>query len=115
MPYKDPEKSRECIRRWYSRNAESERKRIHLRRKELQKWFREYKKTLECIVCGENDYVCLDFHHRNPKEKDLNLANIMKSKGWGKERTIKEISKCLVLCSNCHRKIHAKRFSLIAV
>lgn len=51
--------------------------------------------------------VCLEFHHIiNPKDKEFSPANAY-SWGWGIERIKKEISKCIVLCANCHRKLHA--------
>lgn len=57
-----------------------------------------------CLICGEREVCTLDFHHVNPAEKEravtkmvtLSLANVKK-----------EVAKCVVLCSNCHRKVHA--------
>lgn len=58
-----------------------------------------------CDVCGESDPDVLDFHHRNPAEKLFNLsgANLGKSK----EKLDAEFAKCVVLCANCHRRVHA--------
>lgn len=66
----------------------------------------EYKSELKCQVCGENDIVCLDFHHNNPDEKEYNISHMV-SRGYSKERIMKEINKCSVLCANCHRKLHS--------
>ncbi len=61
-----------------------------------------YKLNSGCIVCGYNKSpVALDFDHRVQSEKSFDigsrLANI-------KEETLmNEISKCDVLCANCHR------------
>ena len=65
----------------------------------------EYKKTYGCYFCKENEPCCLDFHHKNPKNK---TANISKMKGQAKAIPAikKEIKKCIVICSNCHRKLH---------
>lgn len=68
-------------------------------------WFDEYKSTLKCKKCPENHPSCLEFHHRNPNEKEIALGDAVRL-GWSKERTMKEIEKCDVLCSNCHRKLH---------
>lgn len=57
-----------------------------------------------CIICGEAEPVCIDFHHINPEDKEFTIG---KCRGRGKEWLIKEISKCVCLCSNCHRKVHA--------
>jgi hypothetical protein len=54
--------------------------------------------------CGETDEACLDFHHLG--EKDENIALLVNAYG-AKNRLLKELRKCCVLCSNCHRKLHA--------
>lgn len=56
-----------------------------------------------CIRCGESDLWCLDFHHRDPTEKEGNLGQIRR---FGIDRIKAEIAKCDVLCANCHRKHH---------
>lgn len=28
-------------------------------------------KSKGCIICGEKETACLDFHHLNPSEKDF--------------------------------------------
>ena len=59
-----------------------------------------------CSVCGYNKNVfALDFHHRNPEEKEFNLAHIS---GITKA-VLDEIEKCDILCSNCHREHHYPR------
>ena len=76
------------------------------RRAELRKWFREEvlaKKS--CSKCPESHIACLDFHHRNPKEKDFAVSRAIDRK-CSKEKILKEIAKCDILCSNCHRKLH---------
>lgn len=64
----------------------------------------EFKKTLKCSRCPENHPACLDFHHLDPNEKEFNLASAFVSHGV--KKTMKELEKCIVLCSNCHRKLH---------
>lgn len=65
----------------------------------------EIKKQMGCKFCPEKEPVCLDFHHLNPNKKDKEVSY------WVSCRSIKkallEISKCICVCSNCHRKIHA--------
>lgn len=48
-------------------------------------------------------YVIFDFHHLNPSEKDVDWSKLrLKS-----DESIKnELNKCVLLCSNCHRKRH---------
>jgi hypothetical protein len=68
-------------------------------------WLREYKRTLACGMCRENHPACLDFHHRDPTQKDFRIS-ALGCMGWSKERVLAEIAKCDVLCANCHRKLH---------
>ena len=91
--------------KWYYKNKEREIKRIVERKNIIVKWFNEYKKVLKCEYCGENNPCCLDFHHKNEKEKDYNIS-VMSNMGYSINRIKEEIDKCIVLCSNCHRKLH---------
>lgn len=68
------------------------------------KW-RKFKKTLKCEKCGENDQACLDFHHLNKKDKEYSIAQMV-IRRMSMNKIKKEIQKCIVLCSNCHRKEH---------
>ncbi|MEK6859761.1 MAG: hypothetical protein AABX54_03010 [Nanoarchaeota archaeon] len=106
MPYKDIEKRRECRRRWYANNKESEKRHIMRRKIEVKKWFNNYKFNLKCSKCSENHPAVLEFHH-NTKNKEMNISD-MTHNGYSKERIQREIEKCIILCSNCHRKEHYK-------
>jgi 5-methylcytosine-specific restriction endonuclease McrA len=64
----------------------------------------DYKKQHSCVVCGESTTVCLDFHHKVPSEKDFTISHM---RNMSLTHLRAEISKCVVLCSNCHRKVHA--------
>lgn len=59
-----------------------------------------------CVVCGYDKCLsALTFHHKNPKEKKLELGYI-KDNNW--ERVKKELDKCDLVCFNCHMEIHNK-------
>ncbi len=105
MPYKDIEKRRECRRRWYQNNKDSEKNHIYKRKKEIKDWYKEYKSKLKCSKCPENHPATLDFHHKNSKDKESQISYLVRG-GYSIERIKKELSKCQVLCSNCHRKEH---------
>lgn len=66
---------------------------------EMAKWILETKKTLKCQACGNDDFRVLEFDHLNNKE--FNIGDAINN--YGKERIIKEMEKCQVLCANCHR------------
>ena len=59
-----------------------------------------YKFKIEsgCSRCPEKRPNCLQFHHLDPSIKEFTIA----SKRTGLEKIVKEISKCIVLCGNCH-------------
>lgn len=67
----------------------------------------DYFKDKSCSVCGENRIPTLDFHHL--RDKEFNISDGI-SGGFSLERIKKEIDKCDVLCSNCHRMETAKDF-----
>ena len=101
------------MRRWrreyYYRNKERELARIRQntarKRKELREWFVEYKSKLVCLKCNESDWTCLDFHHVDSKTKSMTIS-LMVGRQHSKENIMAEIAKCVVLCANCHRKVH---------
>lgn len=74
------------------------------RYKERADFVSEYKLAHPCKVCGEAEIACLDFHHLDPNEKEHLVSSMM---GRNMEKLVEEINKCVVLCSNCHRKVHA--------
>ncbi len=99
------EKVREYRRDWYARNQAAAKAAVRRRKQEIRKWFDEYKSRLRCGRCLEAHPACLEFHHREPKKKEMVVSKAL-DWGWSVERILKEISKCEVLCSNCHRKEH---------
>ena len=110
MPYTNKEDARRCSREWYARNKQNEVERARKRKQQLLEWIQTFKTALKCLRCPENHPACLDFHHRNPNEKDISISNAV-ANGWSKLRILKEIDKCDVLCANCHRKHHFNALS----
>ena len=64
---------------------------------------KKLKQKKTCKQCGNNDHRVLEFHHLSDKE--FNVGEGIK---FSKERLLKEIAKCEVLCANCHAKEHYK-------
>lgn len=64
----------------------------------------EWKATQKCLFCGEKEPICLDLHHKDPAQKDFVISEMVTQRGW--KSLMKEIEKCVVVCSNCHRKLH---------
>lgn len=67
-------------------------------------WVHKIKSENGCKYCRERDYIVLDFHHRNPKEKKSCVSSILDR---DRNTIQKEIDKCDIVCANCHRRIHA--------
>lgn len=59
----------------------------------------------KCVICGESEKCCLDFHHIEPSKKSFNIRDLVKRRT---SLTVirNEVEKCCILCSNCHRKVH---------
>lgn len=57
----------------------------------------------KCRKCGETRFYVLDFHHIDEEDKDFTLGQLRKR---SMESLEKELNKCVVLCSNCHRAFH---------
>ena len=79
--------------------------------KERRIFINEYKSTCTCQKCGDTRPYVLDFHHLDGNDKDY-LVSQMQYSTYSKERIIKEMEKCVILCSNCHRKVHANIITL---
>lgn len=90
---------------WYNRNKESRIKNIANRKKEIQEFIRNYKGEFSCEICGESHPACLVFHHIDDNKKEYDVSTMGKL-GLSKEKIAREISKCKILCANCHRKLH---------
>ena len=89
----------------YHENKQPYLDRSTVNRKERAAWFKSLKEGRSCLHCGESFWACLDYHHRNPEEKDERIALLLRN-GVSRERLLEEIAKCDLVCSNCHRKIH---------
>lgn len=95
-------------RKYYLSHTESHRHVTKLRGRTIRKAIKDFIDTIKiaygCQLCGEKEPCCLDFHHKENKEFNVSQAytNMI-----SKERLEKEIKKCIILCANCHRKVHA--------
>jgi len=73
-----------------------------------KKMLLEIKSIFGCEECGYNNYIgALDFHHIKNKLFDVGNFRLCENSCIDvKEKIEKEIDKCQVLCSNCHRNLH---------
>lgn len=72
-----------------------------------KKYVFEYKSHFGCQICGLKDPECLDFHHisDNKKTDVASITNTAANLG----ALLLEICKCVVICANCHRRLHKQQ------
>jgi hypothetical protein len=102
---------KECQRRfrrnWYEgsakdRHLQNVKERKIRVREEAKEFVYQYLLTHPFESCGEPDPRVLEFHHIGEKDKEI---SVMIGAGYSRESILTEISKCIVLCSNCHRRL----------
>lgn len=117
--YRNPEVTRAARKRYNELNADKIKahralphvkaaRRARKARENARKraWVAAYKAARGCIDCGERDPVVLDLDHCEDKIADV--SELVRSAG--RERLAAEMEKCVVRCSNCHRrKTHRER------
>jgi hypothetical protein len=101
--------SRKRSRQYYADNREKHIRVCGVKKKKTiaytQQQINNLKKQIGCQAqCGETEPCCLDFHHLRDKDQ---LISVMIGHGCCWATIKKEIDKCAIVCSNCHRKIHA--------
>lgn len=79
---------------------------VQKRRDKVKKMAVEYKGgKCQNPECGYNKCIgALEFHHFDGK-KDFGLSDKGYTRSWEVNR--KELDKCVMLCANCHREVHA--------
>ena len=116
MPYKDPEIRKAYhklrSRKHYEENKKEVIKKTADKKKQFKEEWRAFKATLKCTICEENHPATLDFHHKDPAQKDGNIHRFVSNGQFKKVR--EEIKKCIVLCANCHRKHHYNEALLVS-
>jgi hypothetical protein len=99
--------------RWHYRNPEWNKKRTLNRRSRLRSWLNDRKAETGCERCGEADPSCLDFHHVDAEDKEMDVSTLV-TFGHSKDRLREEIRDCEVICANCHWREHHSRQSWMA-
>ena len=94
---------------WYYKNKEHHIDNVQDRRKKIRiethEYALNYLLTHPCEMCGETDPVVLEFHHVG--EKGENVSTLI-HRADSLVQLIEEISRCQVLCSNCHKRVTAR-------
>jgi len=78
---------------------------VQKRRKRIRKMAVDYRGG-KCQLCGYSRCVeALEFHHLKDAKKDFGISDKGYTRSWSKIR--EELDKCMLLCANCHREVHA--------
>ncbi len=105
MAYKDKRKQKKNRQDHYLKNKTVYLHKARISGKKIRdrnrKFIFDFLSIHPCVDCGLTDIRCLDFDHIEAKEFDVS-----KLIGYSLKRLEKEISKCEVRCSNCHRIKH---------
>jgi hypothetical protein len=100
MPTIKKEKRTYADRREYLKQAVSE------RRRRLKLMLIEYKGG-KCSRCGYSSCPAVfDLHHLDETKKDFGFGVGGITRSW--DRLKAEADKCILLCANCHRELHAE-------
>jgi len=93
-------------KRTYADRAEYIKQAVAKRRKKVRAMVVEYKGG-SCIFCKYRKCIgALELHHLDSSKKDFGLSAHGLTKSWAKMR--KEADKCILICANCHREVHAR-------
>lgn len=96
----------------YQRNKQVYLDKNKRRRQENAAYVRSIKEKGSCLDCGIKDWRVLDFDHLPQYEKVADIASPL-ARSWGRDKLNKEIAKCELVCSNCHRIRTYDRASII--
>lgn len=97
--------AREFGKAHYRNNTQKIKTQVKNRNKSYALKNQEWKSNLFCVSCGENETSCLDFHHLDPNTKENIISEMLRNNSLA--AVMREAEKCVVVCANCHRKIHA--------
>ena len=92
-------------KRSYADRADYLKKAVAKRRTKVRKLAIDLKGG-RCRICGYDSWIgALEFHHPDPSKKDFSISADGTTRSW--ERVRQEVDKCILLCANCHREVHA--------
>lgn len=120
--WKTKEQKQEYDKQYYLKNREqileNSKQYVEQNREKTREYKRKYKTKqkqllndlldslkIKCSQCEETTKYCLEFNHLSDKFMSISR---MRDYAYSIERIKEEISKCDILCSNCHRKHHFK-------
>lgn len=87
------------LKEWYKENTSLHKNRVKNTKEKVKEFVRDIKSKSICTDCKRKFHYCqMDFDHLT--DKRFNLAHAASA---GIEKVKIEISKCELVCANCHR------------
>jgi hypothetical protein len=108
VPYKSAAQ-RAYSKAYYEKNKDARKAFARARHAAGRKYIAEIKSN-PCSMCGRHFIPsAMDFHHIDPNTKANkdNKTNSAINARWSIQRIDAEIEKCILVCANCHRLLHA--------
>lgn len=95
-----------CIITKVTRWNQANKSKVYAKDKRIRQSNSDWLNSLKDKPCADckNTFpvICMDFDHLPEFEKTIDLS-LAKNRKWSKEKLLTEVSKCEVVCSNCHR------------
>lgn len=91
----------------YRKDKQNQLNRVKANKQKCRDMINDLKRQKGCCTCPETEPCCLDFH---VEEKTGSISKLTQLGNFDQLRS--EVERCIVLCSNCHRKVHAGLISL---
>ncbi len=121
MPLKDADAKRayhrDYMRRKFAEDPEFKTKHLRRIRRNNEKYREQSLSLIQafkengCCLCSEKEVCCLSAHHLEDAKKDFAIGDALHLRR-SPARVKAELEKCICVCENCHRKIHAGKIVL---
>lgn len=118
MPIRDKAAAAAYIKAWRRKNAAHERAVVKRRLAKYRVFLKTMIRSLKdrpCLDCRVRyPHYVMDFDHREGETKDFDIARAVR-KCVSERVLMKEVAKCDLVCSNCHReRTHRRRVSALS-
>jgi len=97
--------TKEYHAKYYAENSAKAKKHKKSYEKRNKEFITRIRKRLKCLKCNLDKWYLIEFHHLDPKTKEIGVTNLQYN-AYSIERIKKEIRKCVPLCRNCHMEFH---------
>ena len=107
----DKQQLKQWMAEWYQRNNSDPVWKEKRNRQRAEKRRENKRRAVEfmggvCQKCGGVlPDCCYDFHHKDPTDTNDVPSSVLHC-SWN--RIVRELEKCIMVCSNCHRIIHSE-------